>query len=502
MRAGRRYAKHYVGRRPERQPDTVMGKIKTFCGRFWVQVGAVCLVAVLAVAARQLLLPAHGPRAQISPFFSLVHLHFGWYTFVPPLAFAAFMVPLRWALRRPPAAKLFYLALAFFAFTTTVNMAGGGPGKILPGALWQYGYDAQRLYAQGNFLRDYHLHVVGLHWHTNVHPPGVFVYLYPLFHLFGDRWMWVALVNALVAGAGVAFVYKAAERIYGADAGDAAAALYVTAPSLILYGSTVDAVLCALGTVVVYLLALYFSRGRFAVAALTGFVLAAGTFVAYQFGFIWVLLILWSLLYVLRRRKGDGPGETSRAGRVLSAGRLAALGAAAAATFVLFFVAAYAVSGFNVIAEFQYQQLASERYFGAGGNVVYWFKRAFLNAPAYPAKHRSYLMWMPGNVVAFFTLLGPPTTVLFLRNLWRELKEKKAGRLALISAAAALSFLLVNLLGLTLAETERVWLFMVPWFAVGAGYYLNKEAGRLFYPALLFNLALSSLFVIFFYHVK
>ena len=98
--------------------------------------------------------------------------------------------------------------------------------------------------------------------------------------------------------------------------------------------------------------------------------------------------------------------------------------------------------------------------------------------------------------------MGPPTTVLFFRNLWKELKEKRAGRLALVSAAGALTFFLVNLLGLTLAETERVWLFMVPWFVLGAGCYLNQEKERFFYPALLFNLALSFVFVIFFYHVK
>ncbi|MEE9456422.1 MAG: glycosyltransferase family 39 protein, partial [bacterium] len=271
-----------------------MGRLKTFCGRFWVQVGAVCLVAVLAVVARQLLLPAHGPRAQISPFFSLAQFHFGWYTFVPPLAFAAFIVPLRWALRRPPASKLFYLAVAFFAFTTTVNMAGGGPIKVLPGALWQYAFDAQKLYTHGNFLRDYHLHVAGMHWHTTVHPPGVFLYLYPLLKLFGNVWIPVALVNALLAGAGVVFVYKAAELVYGVDAGDAAAALYVTTPSLILYGSTVDAVLCALGAAVVFLLALYLSRGRLVHGVLTGLALAAGTFAAYQFAFIWVLVVVWS----------------------------------------------------------------------------------------------------------------------------------------------------------------------------------------------------------------
>ncbi len=479
-----------------------MGSLKKFCGRFWVQVGAVCVVAALAVAARQLLLPAHGPRAQISPFFSLVDFHFGWYTLAPPLAFAAFMLPLRWALRRPPAAKLLYLAAAFFAFTTTVNMAAGGPIKILPGALWQYAFDAQKLYGQGNFLRDFHAHAFGMHWHTTVHPPGVFLYLYPLLKLFGAPWLPVALVNALVAGAGVAFVYRAAQLVYGGAAADGAAALYAATPSLVLYGSTVDAVLCALGAAVVYLLVLYFARGRFAHAVLVGLALAAGTFVGYQFGFTWVLLAAWSLLYLLRRRRTEAGGDASAAARALSAGRLAALGAAAAATFALFFAATYAVSGFNVLTEFRYAQRASELYFGAGDNVVYWVKRLFLGAPPYATKHRSYLMWVPGNVVAFFTLLGPPTTVLFARNLVREWKDKKAGGLGLISAAAAASFALVNLLGLTLAETERVWLFMVPWFLVGAGYYLQAGERRLFLPVLLFNLALSFAFAIFFYHVK
>jgi hypothetical protein len=473
-----------------------MAKLKNILASFWVQVGAVCLVAVLAVAARQLLLPLHGPRPQISPFFSLVDFHFGWYTFMPPLAFAAFLLPLRWALGRPPTTKLPYLALAFFALTATVNMAGGGPIKILPGALWQYSFDAQKLYGLGNFLRDFHAHVVGMHWHTTVHPPGIFLYLYPLLKLFGAAWLPVALVDALVAGAGVVFVYRAAELIYGGDAADAAAPLYVTAPSLILYGSTIDAVLCALGAAVLYLLAVYFDRGRPATAVLTGLALAAGTFVAYQFGFIWALVAVWSVLALLYRRR-TGPGE-----KPWGVGRLAVLAGAAAVAFALFFLALYAATGFNVITEFHYSQLVSERYFGAGGNVVYWIKRHLLGAAAYPTKHRSYLLWMPGNFVAFLTLLGPPTTVLFLRNLWGELKRGPAGRLALVSIAAAAAFVLVNLTGLTLAETERVWLFMVPWFVLGAGRYLAAKGRRLLYPALLFNLALSFAWVIFFYHVK
>ncbi len=475
--------------------------------------GALCFLAALAVTLRLVLLPSVGAW-QISPFFSLFKIHLALYTLIPPAAFAAFILSLKWAFGRGAAVKLAYFALAFFVLTTTVNMAGGGPVKILPGFVWQYAFDAQKLYEYGNFLRDYHVHAEGLHWHTTVHPPGIFLYLYPLLKLFGDEWMCVALLNALIAGAGVVFVYKAAERIYGSDARDAAAALYVTTPSLILYGSTAEAVLGALGAAVIYLLALYFARGRFVYAALTGLAVATGVFFAYQFAFVWVLLLVWSLLYVLYERKkesrlsdGAAASGTSAASapgpRLLSFGRLVALAAAAAATFALFFLTIYIISGFDVITEFRYQQLASESYYSAGGNVVYWFKHYVLGAPAYTGEHRSYLPWVPGNFVAFFFLLGPATTILFLRNLRRETKEKKARRGASgLSLAAAASFVLVNLTGLTLGETERVWLFMVPWFLVGAGYYLGKENRRLLYPVLVLNLALSLLFVTFFYHVK
>jgi hypothetical protein len=491
-----------------------VGNVKKILASFWVQVGALCFLTALAVTLRLLLLPSRAAW-QISPFFSLYEIHLGLYTLLPPAAFAAFIFSLKWALKRGTAVKLAYFTLAFFALTTAVNMAGGGH-KILPGAIWQYCFDAQKLYAQGNFLRDYHLHVEGMHWHTTVHPPGIFVYLFPLLKLFGKRWIFVALLNALVGGAGVIFAYKAARRLAGAEAGDAVAALYVTAPSLVLYGSTIDAVLCALGAAVVYLLARYLGRGRFTYALSTGVVIAAGAFVAYQFGFVWVLLLAWSITYVVYKPKNAGArGDVADIGQTApaspprnrtartSGARLAALAAAAAVAFALFFVTVYFVSGFDVITEFQYQQRASELYFGAGTNVIYLFKHHVLGAPPYATKHRSYLMWVPGNFVAFFFLLGPATTILFLRNLRRETKKKEARRRASgLSPAAAISFVLVNLTGLTLAETERVWLFMVPWFLVGAGYYLAKERRHLLYPILVLNLAITLLFVTFFYHVK
>ena len=71
-----------------------------------------------------------------------------------------------------------------------------------------------------------------------------------------------------------------------------------------------------------------------------------------------------------------------------------------------------------------------------------------------------------------------------------------------MSLAAAVSYILINLSGLTLAETERVYLFMVPWFLVGSGYYLMEKRPRLLYPVLITNLAITWLFVVFLRHIK
>jgi uncharacterized membrane protein len=100
-------------------------------------------------------------------------------------------------------------------------------------------------------------------------------------------------------------------------------------------------------------------------------------------------------------------------------------------------------------------------------------------------------------------LLGPTTSVLFLRNVVTDLKEKRVDSVgAVLSLAAAGSYVLINLSGLTLAETERVYLFMVPWFLMGSGCYLMERKPRLLYPVLTFNFTLALLFVVFFRHTK
>jgi hypothetical protein len=447
-------------------------------------------------------------RYQLSPFFSFVEPYLGPFTLLPLVALFALTLCLRQALRAPPAVKYTYFTVAFFTLTTTVNAALGGLHNLLPQALWQYLADAQKLYVHGNFLRDYHLHVENLHWHTTVHPAGVFLYFYPLLRIFPaqSQWVWIALVNALLAGTGALFLYRATGNLYGAKARATAALLYVTMPSLLLYGSTIDAVIAAFGAFTLYLLSRYLTRRRLRDGLLAGLAVAGGVFLAYQFGFFWVLLGVGTVL-ALRYAPPPAVGEETPAeGPPVQAGRrgrLVAASAVAVGAFVAFFVAVYFLTGFNVVTEFGHQLRASEKYYGSGENVWYLFNHYVLGGPAYEGPHRSALMWIPGNFVAFFFLLGPPTTILFLRDLWRRVKERPpraAG--AIFSIAAAASFLLINLSGFTLAETERVWLFMTPWFLGGAASYLEERRPDLLFSVLAFNVLLSVAFVTFFRPIR
>src|SRR5204862_6859586 len=69
------------------------------------------------------------------------------------------------------------------------------------------------------------------------------------------------------------------------------------------------------------------------------------------------------------------------------------------------------------------------------------------------ANVRPYSFWLLGSPVAFIVAMGVPLAWYALRAL--AARERTAIALALVVAAAAV-------LGFTKAETERIWLFLVP----------------------------------------
>ena len=146
--------------------------------------------------------------------------------------------------------------------------------------------------------------------------------------------------------------------------------------------------------------------------------------------------------------------------------RAAALGALCATAVAAFYAALYAATGFDPIGTIR----ATHEVYHAG-----------------IASIRPYPFWLLGSPVAFGVAIGLPIALYALRALARG--EPIALALAAIVVGA-------SLLGLTKAETERIWLFLMPFAALAAATALPLHRIRLIVAALAAQaLATGLLFV-------
>ena len=260
--------------------------------------------------------------------------------------------------------------------------------------------------------------------HAAGHPPG----LLTLMDLLGvDSPEGLA---ALVIGVGVLaapLTYALGRALLDDRRARMAALLWALSPMAVLYTVTsADALYATVGTVAALGLV---GRGRLAPVA--G---AAGLAVASFFG--WALLGsgAWAVIVALRR---DGLR------------RAAALCVACAAAIVCFYAALYALTGYDPVGALR-----------ATGQV-YRYSVASI---------RPYAYWVLGSPAAFVIALGPPIA-------WYLARSAAAARTAGLALAAVI--VVASVAGFTKAETERIWLFMVPLACVAAAEVLPERRLRI-----------------------
>ena len=250
--------------------------------------------------------------------------------------------------------------------------------------------------------------------HPSAHPPGTLL-LFDALGISGPR-----AAAALVVGVGALIVpltYALARRLGLDEIRCRAAALLVAfSPSATLYGVvSTDAMFASFGLAAACLLLAptVISRVAGAVA------LAVASF------FSWALLAIgaFAALVVWRR---DGFAAAVR------------LGLFAGIVLAGFYGALYAAFGFDPVGAVR---AAGEAYDLGISNA------------------RPYLYWLFGSPVAFAIALGLPTA-------WYAARALGTGNDAALALAAVIA--VAVLIGLTKAETERIWLFMVPLAAVAA----------------------------------
>ena len=250
--------------------------------------------------------------------------------------------------------------------------------------------------------------------HPSAHPPGTPLLIHAL-GIEGPREL-----AALVIGIGalsVPLTYGIARRVgLGEPRARAAALLLALSPAAMLLGVTsADAMFCTAGALAAWLLLAPGWPQRI----LGALALAAAAFLS------WALLSLGAFAAVVTwARQGFREGL--------------ALGIATAAIVIAAFAVLHAATGFDPIGSIR---AAGEAYDLGISNA------------------RPYAYWFFGSPVAFAVALGLPTA-------WYAARALGTGDAVAIGLAAIIVVSVV--IGLTKAETERIWLFMGPLAAVAA----------------------------------
>ena len=293
-----------------------------------------------------------------------------------------------------------------------VGRAGEGRTEFLPGLPFVEG-------GVGHFLSHFTEISPKLPIQAQGHPPGL---LLAIHYLGLDTAAGLAGLTIVVGALAAPLLYALARRLATEAEARAAALLFVFVPTSLLYGATdADALFATLGV-----LAAVGLLARRPLARVGGaLALAFALFFSYALLAVgaWSALVKW-------RREG-----------IAAAVRLAALCAAALA---LVYLVVDLTTGFDILAAIR---ATDDRYREGIARV------------------RPYAFWLFGSPAAYLLMLGP-VAWFAARSLAR--KEASAVALALVIAISALA-------GYTKAETERIWIFLVPFACLAAARSLSAR---------------------------
>lgn len=259
--------------------------------------------------------------------------------------------------------------------------------------------------------------------HAIGHPPGLLVTM----HALGiDGAPGMAALTIGVGALSIPLAYLLGRTLMDERCARVATLLYVFAPSAILYGATSADALYATVALVAALPLAWAARAREGRVAAGAGALAFASFFSYANLAIgaWATLLAW-------QRSG-----------IRRAGLIAA---ACGAALVGFYLLLHLATGYDPVGVVK----ATESVYRAG-----------------IASRRPYEFWVFGSPIAFLVALGLPIA-------WFALRSASAGD----AAARALLAVLVTaaLLGFTKAETERIYLYLVPLACLAAAASLPER---------------------------
>jgi len=270
----------------------------------------------------------------------------------------------------------------------------------------------------------------------------------------------VQMAMPFISGLTVGPLYGLGRRVWGQRVALRAAALYIIVPSLVLWATRWDQLYPLLATLGLYGIQRGLDTGRLRYFVGAGLVVSLATFLSLGNGVIGVLLVVYTLLWLLVTRrlaategpeKGKHPAPRWSWRQIVSAGT--GLGLGLAAVWLLYYLS----SGVGVWAI--YQAALQEH--------------CKLN--------RSYWLWVGYNLYDFLVFLGLPVALAFLSGVWGAIRRLRAGQ-ADAGVALTIAFVLVlvglDLSGTVRGEVARLWLFLVPVAVLVAAQTLSEGWGQ------------------------
>jgi hypothetical protein len=362
-------------------------------------------------------------------------------------------------------AKVFLSAITLYgaALALAVNMlwtgVAGLPGRAIPVFL----RDLQTLGDLPTFLGSYDVLLRYLSSHGHVRPPGIFAFLWVAVNVVGRNAYAIEAVFVVGAAAAVWPIYALARRFLSPGPSALAVLLYLLSGSFALHSASSDGLYATVGAAAIYFIVAVAQTGRWRDTVAAGIVFAVAAFSSFTLTFLPVLGGALLIYYGFKERRW---------------GQLLLRAAAVVAIASLLLAVLYVATGYDFLANFRESYRWAQTKTAGTSDVFELFRgRGAAPGPSHDIFRRSYWLWVPGNLFATLFTLGIPTAVLYLwwaRDLFR--RGAWAKPLNAVFGTALVAFLLFNLTGATLGETERLWLYLLPLFTIPAAARLSEAS--------------------------
>jgi len=357
-----------------------------------------------------------------------------------------------WLARTHLAVVLPALMIAHVLIASSVAMIDGGPRRLWRPYELLDGTDYIGAVAKVDslkaFLSDYPSLMPELPMHCRTHPPGGVLFLWAVALLFGDGPVPAAWATIFGSSLMVPAVYLLARNVLDEQSARLASSFFILSPSIVMFSATLlDAVF---GVPIVWS-AYFLWKARGGRPLVYGALGGAAAAIAAGMTFSASFLALWAVVVL---------ALTALAEQCRIRNSLLGMTAAVATSAVLY-AALYAWSGYDAWATFAEAMAGQSKIMAGRGHDSL----------------RQDLHFAVANLVAFSFCAGLPLATLWLRRIGHLLLgvDKDAGD-RLLAGSFLVSLTIFAAAPLYTLEVEHIWLFLVPFVAIGAAAVAERDS--------------------------